>query len=130
VFYQLPQDMSRAQPLLQRFMRENLAVETRTISTRRRPQPPRGVSVVFDSTHFNVAWAPPANLSGILGYYIYRWDNVAGGGDNNRVFDVNSPNNLFAELPVPSGYSGFISFWVSCYTQGLESIRVQGVGHT
>jgi hypothetical protein len=124
MYYNLPSDPQKQKYLLQRFMRENLAVEVNIQASRRRPQPPRSLFAIWTNSHFNLSWQGPQNMSGILGFNIYR-DN-----DNNRIQNLANAKNLFAEISMPVGFVGKVGLWVSTYTSLLESIKVQVIAST
>lgn len=120
MFYDLPRDPAKANALMSRFFRENLAVETNIQATRRRPQPPRGLSVVKSLTEPNLilSWARPQNASGIVGYNIYQ------NNENNRIQNIANPNTLSFTVALLSATFP-IGFYVSSYTALLESVKVQ-----
>jgi hypothetical protein len=107
-------------PLLQRFMRENLAVEVNIQTSRRRPQPIRNLTGVKSATQPQVtlSWTGPQNMSGVQGFNVYL-DN-----ENTRVQNIANPLTLSAIIALASTGTKR-AFFVTAYTALLESVFTQ-----
>ena len=124
MYYAIPQDPSKAQPILQRFMQENEAVAAGAISARRRPQPPRSLLVQPASQGVLLSWMPPQNMNGILGFNVYQNNEL------NRILSINDPKVRQALMKVEA--SSNHAFYVSTYNALQESVKVmvQGASST
>jgi hypothetical protein len=107
---------------MSRFQRENIAASSTSLPGTRRPQPPRGLQIVWAAPRFTLTWVAPQNLSGVLGYNIYQ-DN-----ENTRIQNLADPGNLSTQIQMPTGFSGKVGFYVSAYTLLLESVKVPIIG--
>lgn len=125
MYYQLPTDPAKQLPLLQRFMRENLAVEVNIATSRRRPQPVRNLAAVKSGTQPQVtlSWTGPQSMSGIVGFNVYQ------NNENNRIQNIANPLTLFTIIALAATGSK-IAFFVSAYTALLESIKTQVIVQT
>lgn len=110
---------------LDRFMRENLSVETNIMSVRRRPKPVRNLSATKSGSQAQVVvkWSPPQNASAVVGYHIYQ-DN-----ENNRIGNVANPTTVQFIVALASTGSKR-SFFVSSYNALLESVKLQVIVQT
>jgi hypothetical protein len=120
MYFDVTSDPAKNKALMQRFLRENLAVETNIQASRRRPQPPRNLSIVKSLTdpHLIISWVAPQSASGIVGYNVYQ------NNENNRIQNIANPNTLsFTVVLLSATYP--IGFYVSSYTALLESVKVQ-----
>ena len=120
MYFDVTSDPAKNKALMQRFLRENLAVETNIQASRRRPQPPRNLSIVKSLTdpHLIISWVAPQSASGIVGYNVYQ------NNENNRIQNIANPNTLsFTVVLLSATYP--IGFYVSSYRALLESVKVQ-----
>jgi hypothetical protein len=116
MYYNIPANPTRARPILQRFMQENAAISPGSVSGRRRPQPPRSLVAQVGTSQVTLSWNAPQNTSNVSGYNVYR-DN-----ENNRVATISGADTRQTTLPMPSSTT---AFYVSCYNDLQESIKVQ-----
>jgi hypothetical protein len=119
-FYRIPQDPSRAAPILSRFMQENAAISAGNTAGRRRPMPPRSILVQPGSQEVLLTWFPPQNMSGVLGFNVYQ-DN-----ELNRILNINDPQTFQARIKLPG--TAKHAFYVSTYNALQESVKVLAVG--
>lgn len=124
MYYVIPTDPAKSIPLLQRFMRENIATSSPNLPGRRRPLAPRGVTIAWNANQFTLNWVGPQNMSGVLGFNIYQ------NNENNRIQNLADSENLSTQVVMPAGFTGKAGFYVSCYTAILESVKVPIVGAT
>lgn len=117
MYYILPDESSKANPLLQRFLRENLASQGNLTATRRRPFPVRGLTALAGTKQVTLNWLPPQNASAVVGFNIFQ------GNENNRILNIANPNTLQALIQgLTTGTA--LAFYVSCYSTFLESIKL------
>ena len=117
MYYELPDDSSKANPLLQRFLRENLASQGNLTATRRRPFPVRGLTALAGTKQVTLNWLPPQNASAVVGFNIFQ------GNENNRILNIANPNTLQALIQgLTTGTA--LAFYISCYSTFLESIKL------
>lgn len=111
--------------LLNRFMRENLSVETNIMAVRRRPQPIRNLSGVKAAAQPQVTltWTPPQSMSGVLGFNIYQ------DTESNRIQNIANPQTTMATIALlTTGVKR--AFYISTYNALLESVKVQVIVQT
>lgn len=117
MYYELPSDMKKAKPLLQRFLQENLASSQLVwAGGRRRPLPIRSLTSEVSSPNVILRWKAPQNIAGVQGFNIYE------GTGNNRIANIN--NAQTEQYIVARAGALPLAFYVSCYTALLESIKV------
>jgi predicted phage tail protein len=118
MYYPLPTDPAKQAAMMNRFMRENLSVETNIQGTRRRPQPVRGLTALAGTKQVTLNWAPPQNAAGIVGYNVYQ------GNENTRIANIANVNTLqWLIQGLTTGVA--IAFYVSAYNALLESVKLQ-----
>lgn len=125
MFYPLPRNVDRQRELMNRFMRENLAVETNIMASRRRPQPVRNLTAIkaMSEPHVMLTWTGPQNMSGVVGFNVYL------NNENNRIQNIANPLTLSATIALVTTGSK-VAFFVSAYTAILESIKTQVIIQT
>ena len=122
MFYDLPSELGPSKPQLERFFRENLALQGNQTSARRRPAPVRNLTISWAAPNFTISWTGPQNMNAVLGFNIYK------GNENTRVANINNPLTTTFLLGMPTGTTGKFGFWISCYNQLLESLKTGVIG--
>ena len=136
IYYKLPLNTSKSNPLLERFFRENIGVSQEMLGIRRRPGNVQNLRATALAKAILLSWMGPSQLSGILGYNIYQ------GTESNLIQNVNA-----TQYPSATWQGGFLGapptlsftigalvtgtkygFFVSAYTSLLEGIKLQVIG--
>ena len=136
MYYNLPLDPSKSNPLLERFFRENIGASQEMLGIRRRPSPVQNLRVTALVKALQLSWQGPSQLAGIIGYNVYQ------GNENTLIQNVNAAqfpsatsrgSNLQGPPTLMATVSGLVTgtkyaFFVSAYTSLLESIKSQIIG--
>jgi hypothetical protein len=134
MFYILPNDPRKSNPLIQRFFRENIGASQEMLGIRRRPQMPRDLLGTALIASVRLSWRGPQNLAGVIGYNIYQnnqtnliqnmpatqYPSSSSQGSNISAGGPPTINFTVSGLVTGTAYG----FWISCYTSLLESVKV------
>jgi hypothetical protein len=135
MYYPIPTDPRKAKDVFARFFRENLATSSQAMAIRRRPLSPRDITIASGTGQLSLSWLGPTNMSGIIGFNLYKNDENT---FIQNIVAVQFPNSQAAGgAGTPSRYRTIVAgltsnvkvgFYLSAYTALLESIKVPFIG--
>jgi hypothetical protein len=115
------QNIPKAVPQLQRFVREASGAVSQVVGSTKRPDPPRSLIIQPGSLEVLLTWNAPYKSGDVASYRIYR-DN-----ESNLVSSISDPNVRQARIALPA--STPTAFYVSSVNAlGRESVKVQVIG--